>query len=233
MGKQVLQNESTIPVATIALIAIITLLADTGYYYYFQLIGLTAGYNNQPILAAAYYAIWSGIAAGIFWPTHKALVLNFVQPVTAIILIGIIVGLAMFAFYILPILPKIRWTEPWQAPELMSVTPAYFMPKAIEILFQQMLIAALVFSLSRNFSLRDTSIICAVLFGFAHTLLAFGDFPFGYVIRFIIAASIFGAIFPYLFLKFSNGFAYSYSVHWLYYLVTIVMAHTLSPYSTG
>lgn len=233
MREQALQNKSAIPVATITLIAVITLLADTGYYYFFQLIGLTAGYNNQPILAATYYAICSGITVGIFWPTHKAVVSNFIRPASAIILTGLLIGLAIFALYVLPILPKIRWTEPWQAPELMSVTPSYFIPKTIEILFQQLLIAALVFSLSRTFSLRDTSIICAVLFGFAHTLLALGDLPFGYVIRFILAASFFGAIFPYLFLKFHNGFAYSYSLHWFYYLITIVMAHTLSPYVTG
>lgn len=233
MLGQTPKNDSAIPVATIALIAAITLLADTGYYYFFRLAGLTAGYNNQPILVAGYYAIWSGITVGIFWPTLKTLVLNSVRPATAIILAVLLISLTIFALYILPILPKIQWTEPWQAPELMSVTSYYFIPKTIEILFQQLLIAALVFSLSRKFSLRDTSIICAALFGFAHTLLALGDMPFGYVVRFIIAAGFFGSLFPYLFLKLPNGFAYSYSLHWFYYLITIVMAHTLSPYATG
>jgi hypothetical protein len=41
---------------------------------------------------------------------------------------------------------------------------------------------------------------------------------------------VFGLVFPYLILRVPNGFVYSYSLHWLYYLVTIVMAHTLSPY---
>lgn len=45
------------------------------------------------------------------------------------------------------------------------------------------------------------------------------------------SSAAFGLIFPVLLLRTTNGLAWSYSLHWLYYLVTIVMAHTLSPYA--
>ena len=45
------------------------------------------------------------------------------------------------------------------------------------------------------------SIYCAVAFGAVHALLAFGDVPLGYVIRFMISAAAFGFIFPYLLLR--------------------------------
>ena len=91
---------------------------------------------------------------------------------------------------------------------------------------QQFLFAA------QRLPLRTISSGCALLFGFAHILLGFGGVPFGYVVRFVIAATVFGLAFPYLILRFSNGFAYAYALHWLYYIVTIVMAHTVSPYAT-
>jgi hypothetical protein len=131
----------------------------------------------------------------------------------------------------MPALPSVVWTEAWDAPELMVATPWYFLPKSIEILFQQLLIVALVFALTaERISVPIIAVCCALLFGAAHVLLGLGGLPFGYVVRFVAAATVFGLVFPYLILRVTNGFVYSYSLHWLYYLVTIVMAHTLSPY---
>ena len=108
----------------------------------------------------------------------------------------------------------------------MIATPWYFLPKSIEILFQQLLVVALVLILSaQQYSIRRISIYSAALFGGIHILLAFGGVPIGYVIRFMVAASAFGFIFPYLLLRVPNGLAYSYVVHWLYYALSVVMPH--------
>jgi hypothetical protein len=121
-------------------------------------------------------------------------------------------------------LPPPTWTESWNPPEVRVASQWYFLPKSIEILFQQLLVVALVLVLSaQHYSIRKISVYCALGFGAAHILLAFGEVPIGYVIRFMVAAAAFGFIFPYLILRVPNGLAYSYILHWLYYAVTVVM----------
>jgi hypothetical protein len=139
-------------------------------------------------------------------------------------------GCTLFAAYVLPLLPTVNWTESWNPPELRVATANYFLPKSIEILFQQLLILALVLALSaRDYSIREISVICAVAFGFTHVLLAFSGVPTGYVIRFMVSATVFGFLFPYLLLRVPNGFAYSYMIHWIYYAVSVVLPHLFFP----
>lgn len=103
------------------------------------------------------------------------------------------------------------------------------MPKSIEILFQQLLVVALVLALSaQRYSIRTISIYCALVFGAAHILLAFGGVPWGYVIRFMVSAAAFGFVFPYLILRVPNGLAYAYVIHWVYYAASVVLPHVFS-----
>jgi hypothetical protein len=81
----------------------------------------------------------------------------------------------------------------------MKVTAWYFIPKAVEILFQQLLVAALVLALANSgYAIQTISFVCAGLFGTMHVLLALGGMPVAYVIRFVAAASVFGFVFPHL-----------------------------------
>lgn len=205
--------------------------ADAGYYLLLPLLGLRTGYNVEPVAIALYYAVWVAIALPVFWPLYRNWPTSENPVLTHIVLIGLLGGIVLFAVHGLPALPKVVWTESWEPPELMRVTAWYFVPKAIEILFQQMLVAALVLALAAGgYAVRSISLACAVLFGTMHTLLAFGGMPLGYVVRFVVAATAFGYVFPQLLLRVPNGLACCYVLHWLYYLVTIVMVHTLSPY---
>jgi hypothetical protein len=105
-------------------------------------------------------------------------------------------GCLLFAAYVLPLLPPLNWTESWNPPDVRIATPWYFLPKSIEILFQQLLVVALVLTLSaQQYSLRQISIYCALLFGAMHILLVFGGVPLGYVIRFMVSATAFGFVF--------------------------------------
>ncbi|MCW5674193.1 MAG: hypothetical protein KIT15_06390 [Xanthobacteraceae bacterium] len=81
---------------------------------------------------------------------------------------------------------------------------------------------------AERLELRRISLYCALLFGAIHVLLAFGGLPIGYVIRFMIFASAFGAIFPVLILRVPNGLGYSYMLHWFYYAVTVLMPRFFS-----
>ena len=216
---------------TLALVAVLWVASDLGYYLLLPVFGLRLGYSSQPLALALYYALWVGIAIWVFGPLYRTWTPYENRLRTNALLLASFGGVVLFAVYALPALPPIVWTEIWDAPELMIATQWYFAPKSIEILFQQLLIAALVLSFAaERISVRTIAICCALLFGGAHLLLGFGGLPFGYVTRFVAAASAFGLLFPYLILQLRNGFVYSYALHWLYYLVTIVTAHTLSPY---
>jgi hypothetical protein len=220
-------------IRSVALIAAIWVASDLGYYLLLPALGIRPGYNAQPGTIAFYYAAWIAMALPVFWPLYRAWtpLQNKLQAYAFVLVC--VAGVALFAAYGLPSLPPIVWTESWDAPELMLANEWYFLPKSFEILFQQLLIAALVLAFAaHHYRMQTIAIICALLFGAAHLLLGLGGLPFGYVVRFVAAATVFGLVFPHLILRVRNGFAYSYALHWLYYIVTIVMAHTVSPYAT-
>jgi hypothetical protein len=196
-------------------------------------VGIRPSYNVAPFAIALYYAVWTAVALAAFWPLYRTWAPFQNRMRAYLFLLASATAVAAFAALGLPKLPSITWTESWDAPELMLANEWYFIPKSIEILFQQLLIAALVLTLAaNNYSMSAIAIVCAILFGSAHMLLGFGGLPFGYVVRFAAAAAAFGLIFPQLILRVPDGLAYSYALHWLYYVVTIVMAHTVSPYAT-
>lgn len=218
----------------LALIAAAWIVSDAGYYLLFPLLGLKLGYNVEPIGIALYYALWTIVVLPVFWPLYRRWPTAESPVLTHVILVGLLGGIVLFAVRGLPALPRIEWTESWEPPELMRATAWYFVPKAIEILYQQLLVAALVLALAaERYAVRTISFVCAGLFGGMHVLLALGGMPFGYVTRFVVAASLFGLIFPTLLLRVPNGLAYCYVLHWLYYLVTIVMSRILSPYAVS
>ena len=221
---------------TLALIAGIWIASDAGYYFVLPVLGLKASYNDGPIAITLYYLFWVGLAVIALWPTYAswpqyARWATFENRLTSLAVWLIAFGGAvLFAAYVLPALPPFDWRESWAPPELPLATPWYFLPKSIEILFQQLLVVALVLTLAaEKYSLRKISIYCAALFGGTHVLLAFGDVPWGYVTRFAILAAIFGIIFPYLILRVPNGFAYSYLTHWSYYALSVATARALGP----
>jgi hypothetical protein len=217
---------------TLVEIAAIWTISDTGYYFLLPMLGITAGYDAGSVAITLYYIFWIGITVIIFWPEYSNWPLyarwtTFENRLTSSIVWSLaFAGCILFAAYVLPRLPSIHWTESWTPPEFVGATPWYFLPKSIDILFQQLLVVAFVLALSaQQYSIRRISIYCALGFGAAHILLAFGGVPWGYVIRFMVSAAAFGFAFPYLMLRVPNGLAYSYIVHWLYYAVSVVLPH--------
>ena len=221
---------------TLALIAGLWIASDIGYYFVLPALDQKSNYNDGPIAITLYYIFWVGISVITFWPVYAswpryARWATFENRLSSFAVWTLaFAGAVLFAAYVLPSLPPFNWRETWDPPELPLATPWYFLPKSIEILFQQLLVVALVLTLSaEKFSLRKMSIYCAVLFGGTHALLAFGGVPWGYVTRFATLAAIFGLAVPYLILRVPNGFAYSYVTHWGYYAVTVVMAREFGP----
>lgn len=217
---------------TIAQIAAIWTASDAGYYYLLPALGVQPNYNGGSIAITLYYAFWTGIAVITFWPVYASWPqygrwTTFENRITSYLVWSLsFTGCLLFAAYVLPLLPTVHWKESWNPPEVVVATPWYFLPKSIDILFQQLLVVALVLVLAaQQYSLRKISIYCAVVFGAAHVLLLFGDVPWRYVTRFMISAAAFGFVFPYLILRVRNGLAYSYIVHWLYYAISVALPH--------
>lgn len=224
----------TIPlIRTLIQVAAIWIASDIGYYILLPLLGLQPNYNISPVGITIYYAFWIAITVSIFWDVFREWKpIEYRHSAHQVFLLSLI-GLFLFAYFALPNLPSVTWTESWDPPDLLVANSWYFLPKAVEILLQQLLIAVLVLSFwTHKFSLRSISLWCMFLFGGVHLLLAFGGPPITYVVRFTLSAMVFGYLFPYLILRLPNGFLYSYTLHWAYYVVTVIMAHTISPYAS-
>ena len=217
---------------TLVQIAAVWTLSDIGYYILLPALGVQPNYNDGAVAITLYYAFWTGIAVITFWPLYATWSLHgrwttFENRLTSYIVWSLsFAGCLLFAAYVLPSLPTVHWKESWTPPDMVAATPWYFLPKSIDILFQQLLVVALVLALAaQHYSVRRISACCALAFGLAHALLAFGGVPVGYVIRFMVSAAAFGFLFPYLILRVPNGLAYSYIVHWVYYAVSVVLPH--------
>jgi hypothetical protein len=96
----------------------------------------------------------------------------------------------------------------------------YLFAKSFEIVFQQLLIIALV-SILKHADIETLFIYItfSLLFGSLHLpLMKIRGKRFG--MYFSIAAFTSGFFFPYFIIHFSNGYVYSYMLHWGFYLVT-------------
>lgn len=235
MGEQPALRKSRLAapeLADVALVAGLWAVSDVAYYWLFPALGLSASYGAHPVWSALYYAAWIPIALIALRRQFRTWT-PFAEPARAAIVVpGLALLFLIFALYAPGLLPVIVWTETWPAPDILLADPWYFLPKSVDILFQQLLIVALVLALARReHDLRRIAIACGILFGVAHLLLAFGGLPSLYVIRFTLFATLFGLLFPWLILKVRNGFVWSYSLHWIYYAATLITAHTISPYA--
>jgi hypothetical protein len=211
------------------LIAAIWIVSDIGYYFVLPLLGVKASYNAGSVAIALYYIFWIGIAIITFWDLYRNWIRFDNRLAAYAIWVVAFGGCTLFAAYVLPKLPTVNWAQSWSPPDVVRATEWYFLPKSVDILFQQLLIVALVLSLTAGgHTLRRISIYCALLFGGIHVLLAFGGLPAGYVIRFMLFAAVFGSIFPVLILRVPNGLGYSYMLHWFYYAITVLMPRFFS-----
>jgi hypothetical protein len=223
-------------IATFVLVAALWIVSDAGYYWLLPSFGIHTSYNASSVAIGAYYALWVALALAVFWPLYQTWWVAHENRVTTYVLLSVaFAALVLFPGYALPLLPPINWAEPWHPPEIVFATPWYFLPKSIEILFQQLLIAAMVIALSaQRYGLWTISLACAAAFGATHILVAFDNVPAGYVIRFMAAGALFGLMVPYLMLRMRNGLAYAYLTHWCYYAGTVLMAHALyTPNAAG
>jgi hypothetical protein len=209
---------------TVARIALVWVSVSVGYHALLPLLGFTIGYNSHPFLNTTYNAVWLIVTIGIFRDVFLAHVPHVSQRRTDIyvsVVFGFAAALFLWALSLIatPHLPSI---EP--ATDLLLATPWYFLPKSVEILLQQVLIAAFVFELDRQgYSLRTIIFTYAVAFGATHLLLIFGGaFP-PTVLIMTLAAVISATMFPYLLLRTRRGFLWCFIIHWWFYALLVLV----------
>lgn len=221
----------------IALIAAIWILSDRGFYYLLPALKVVPDYTQDPITTATYYVFWIGVALITFsndcaeWRSLSRWQVFDNRFQSFAIWVIFFAAATTFTNYVMPALPPIEWRPEWgPVPELARAGPTYFLPKSFEILFQQILILTLVLTLAEEgFKLATISLASSALFGGIHLLLFFDSEALVSVIRYSVAATLFGLVFPVLILRVRNGLAYSYALHWLFYAVTVFMAREIGP----
>jgi len=213
----------------IAEIGSVWIISNIAYYLFRPLLGPAGGYNGRPVEMALYYLFWvavAGIAFQHFYNGWKA-VAHRPSTYASMLFLGTLI--AGYLLFILPAFPQIQWDPAVRPPsELLFASPWYFLPKSMEILLQQVLIAALALAFTaRGFSLKTTSYWCAACFGSAHLLLVLGGASAAYVLVFTSSAVAAALVFPYLILRVRNGFVYSYFLHWAFYAVAVILTRVL------
>lgn len=211
---------------TIVIVATAWSLSSYGYYWLGPVVGAEIGYNDAPVLFAVYYAAWALLVFLVFREPFRNWVNHQFQGDRVTLAMAMLLVFTIYALFVIPRLPASEWVRSETPVEFFYANAQYFLPKSVEILFQQILIAALILALhSLGLSLRTISLSVALMFGSFHLTLALAyDNPL-YVARYSVAATLFGAIVPYLILKLRNGFLISYAIHWSYYAIDIALIH--------
>lgn len=233
--KTALEETKDFPVGatTILLIVVAAFWSGTSQLYYLLVdaLNLENGYDDAPFLFAAFYLFWAACVALLF---RKPLFEGYTMTGLAMKGATIVPVLAVFGAYvalILPLLPELSEDAgPPNPPEFMFASAWYYLPKAADILFQQALIASMIFITAlRGVHILVIAIGLACLFGGYHLMLNFDGFTSLYVARFTFAATLFGLVLPYLYLKVRNGFRWAYGLHCSAYALDATITHfTLS-----
>lgn len=214
------------------------LVSDLGYYFGLPALGIGTSYNANPMPVATFYLFWSGLAAIVFWPLYSRWNASGAFPtlknrvLAATIWTATFAGILAFLHWGLPALPQATWpADQGEPPDLLVATPAYFFPKSVEILFQQLLVLAMIVSLSIDgLPLRTIALFSALLFGGMHILLAFSGIPPRAVILFLVGATGFGLILPRLILHTRFGLAAAFALHWTFYAAMLTQARIFGPH---
>jgi hypothetical protein len=203
-------------------------LSSLGYYWLLPAVDAEIGYVDAPLTFSVYYLGWAALALWVFHDDLSRWVMRRGPRQSRTLPILLVFAFAFYAMFLLPRLPEIDLATDDLPETMLAATSAWFLPKSFEILFQQILIAALVLALhTRNLTLKQLSFLTALLFGGFHLTLGLSGENWFYVTRFTVAATIFGAFVPHLILRVPSGFILSYALHWSFYAVDLAIGHVM------
>jgi hypothetical protein len=216
-------------------IAALWALANAGYFIFFPALGISLSYDVAPVAIACYFFLWAIISAVSFWDLFRAWpTINSRLWLYGLFSLGgaALLALLLYAFSFFPVLHG-----PILAPytDILFATPWYFLPKAVDILVQQILIAALVLELSIRFhTLRKIILSYAIAFGGAHVFyFLFIGAPTIYAATLTAGAIASSFIFPYLILRVRGGVVYTYMIQLCFYILLAMLLHAVPPPGYG
>lgn len=185
-------------------------------------VGYELSYAAHPFLSALYYAAWLGAVLAFYPHSLARLTPSFKGAWWAPLIIVILCTLSFYVWAI-PLL-----TTPGEITAIVAAHPdapffdygpLYFLPKTVEILFQQVLIIETVLLLYGFLgTLLRTAVAFGVTFGLLH-LLSVLHVPSSISLATVGVAALSGAILPYLILRVRNGAIYAFGLHWLFYIL--------------
>ena len=201
-------------------------VSSIGYFEMYPLLDAQIGYNDAPFFYVAYYGACSLVVLLAFHRSfaefaHHRFHYEYLAPSGAMI-----AAFALVALFVLPRIPEAEWVLDGEPAEFFWATQVYFLPKSFEILFQQVIVSALVIALCRmQLSLRQVSWLVAVMFGGFHLSLIFTVDTLAYVAHYTVASTLFGAVLPYILLRWRGGFLINYAIHWSFYVYDYALIH--------
>jgi hypothetical protein len=216
---------------TLGHIAALWIVASLGYYIIFPIVGLNLSYNKEPILIALYYVIWAAISLYVFWDIfYKWVFLEKRWWVYALECIGY-GGLLWALLYGLSVLPIPQGPTIAEYTDILFASPWYFLPKAADVLLQQVLITTLIVAIAEHTKSLNTIIFSyALSFGVPHVLLfMLGGAPTPYATVLTIGAVLSAFVFPWFILRVKSGFTYSYMIHLTFYILAALVLHAWPP----
>lgn len=206
---------------TVAVDIALWLALWTGLWGIFHaLLSRGINYISNPMGTAFYFLLATLFVLGVYKGLiHKALeaIKGLPSPI-----LGISLGVGALVYLIFPLLLRPPHSLIAENPAMffLHFDLRYLFAKVFDITFQQTLIFMLVILLlKRGLSRSRTCLLFAALFGLAHLyLLRYEGFALG--VYFVIFSAAAGWIFPFLIARYKNGVAYSFSIHWMFYIVT-------------
>jgi hypothetical protein len=206
-------------------------VSNLGYYLIFPALGISLSYNAAPFAIAGYFFVWALFSALYFWDILSTRILARARPWIDVVHTFIYALVATLLLYIFSKMSLM--TGPSMAPysDLLFASPWYFLPKAAEILVQQVLIVVLILKLSERItSLFRLLLIYAFTFGSIHlSMYVIVGAPMPYGLTMTIAALISTIFFPYLILRIHGGVVYTYMIHLLFYIILAMLLHVWPP----
>jgi hypothetical protein len=184
--------------------------------------GFNVSYQVYPFLVSAYYLVWLGILLLVFPNTTRAVFVD--HSLSSFGLLSFFMaGIVLLYGYVFPAIQS-QLPASIHAVDFLVGGPGYVLTKIIEILFQQVLIVALILSIaSYKNDVLFVAGVYAALFGVAHLALV-PKLGVPLTILFFGLALLSAVVFPYLIMKVRNGFVFSYMVHWVAYIaITFVI----------
>lgn len=204
--------------------------AEVGYRIVLPLLGSSISYNESPVAITLYYGFWVLVSIIAFRDTllkHIQVERLWLNGVVSLGF-GMFVFVALYGFSLLPV-PSGETMVPYT--DILFASPWYFLPKAMDILVQQTLIAILVYAIAAQFhSMRRVSSAYAIIFGGTHVLtFIMSGAPTPYAAIMTLGSLASAAIFPFLILRTKNGFVYTYMIHLGFYLALALALHAWPP----